>query len=429
MIFYQNLKRFLYHRRIIPSATAGRVSRDHDLMIRRVGLSLSLLFLSFQQITPLNIRVLLKEFDTTSNKIFNVESSGHITLKTTQQSQPKKLLLPPRTKIDLFINKDSFFLRTKDGPYRKASITELEIVPTENTVTINGNEYSGRLMLKVNPQIQSLYLINKLDIEDYVYSVLSSECYQTWPHEMQKVQAIVSRTYAMYQISQNRKSVNKTVFPYDIKCNNFHQCYNGTHNHIHLRKAVEETAGLILKYKNNIALTMFDACCGGSIPAKMKNPNFTNSPYLARKTPCNFCKNYSLYSWERKIPTSKFLYYLYTNPMIAPRLSKNKSLVNIKEIERDDAGVTHKVEIVQKNNHRVIISGKELWLSMSDIVRSQNFSISKKGDNVLIKGRGFGHQIGLCQRGACELTKRHWPAKKILDFYYPGTTLAKIRIL
>jgi stage II sporulation protein D len=261
-----------------------------------------------------------------------------------------------------------------------------------------------------------------------------------WPHQMQKIQAIITRSYAVRQIIERKKrqknkntSVAKKI--YDIKRNNFHQCYDGTHKHEYLRLAVNETKGQILTYKDNVVLTMFDACCGGTIPANISGINFKKEPYLARKIPCKFCKKYKLYRWQRSIPIGKFIQYLYDYPATAAKLPPKSKIcrpglntTKIKIIRKDKAGMTQRIQIHQGKN-KAIIHGKHLWLAMKKIIRSQNFSIKKQGNKILIKGKGFGHQLGLCQRGAKELVQRGFSIKKILQFYYPKTKLCSLKQL
>jgi SpoIID/LytB domain protein len=40
-----------------------------------------------------------------------------------------------------------------------------------------------------------------------------------------------------------------------------------------------------------------------------------------------------------------------------------------------------------------------------------------------IFGRGFGHQVGMCQSGAVELGKKGWSYRQIISMYYTGVTL------
>lgn len=367
------------------------------------------------------IKVLLGEFDPTKKQLFNIQSKQEFVLK----SKSKKFLLRSN-KLQILLKNKILYGRGKKGPFKKIDHSSIEIKPkSTKTIHINKKPYHGTLTFKFCPKTKKLLLINTLDLEDYVYAVLLAESYQSWPHEMQKIQAIVSRTYAVHQMTNRHH--NRTR-PYNIKCNNFHQRYTGKHDYKHLRQAVDETKNLILTHDNKVVLAMFDACCGGSIPANMTGIDFSKAPYLARKTACHFCKEYKLYHWKRNFTQKHFLAHLHAYSPLANKFKNIRKLTDITITERDQAGVVHTVQLTSPQG-TVTVPGADLWRSMNNHLRSQNFSVTCKNKNIVVEGHGFGHQIGLCQRGARELVKRGWPLKKILEFYYPNTNLAKLKVV
>ena len=60
-------------------------------------------------------------------------------------------------------------------------------------------------------------------------------------------------------------------------------------------------------------------------------------------------------------------------------------------------------------------------------LRSAFFSVYADGDSVILKGRGYGHGVGLCQEGAMAMAKGGKKYRQILDFYYSGIILADIK--
>jgi stage II sporulation protein D len=243
--------------------------------------------------------------------------------------------------------------------------------------------------------------------------------------EVQKVQVVAFRSYAINCILKARQN-NGTYKPYDIKRTNFHQTYNGMHNYTHLKQAIEETKDLILTYNGNVILAMFDACCGGIVPAKMNSLEFKKTPYLARKYPCSFCKKYKLYQWHREIDIKDFTKKLKNNPKISQKICEAGKILNIKTKEKDQAGIVRQVKVFCSRKS-IKLSGNDLWESMRDKIKSLNFDIKKRKNKIIIDGKGFGHQIGLCQHGARELVRLGWNFKRILRFYYPETKFAKLK--
>ena len=65
-------------------------------------------------------------------------------------------------------------------------------------------------------------------------------------------------------------------------------------------------------------------------------------------------------------------------------------------------------------------AGKKLgW----NIIKSNDFTVTKTDAGFRFEGRGLGHGIGLCQYGAAARAKKGWKAERILQFYFPGTKL------
>jgi len=60
-------------------------------------------------------------------------------------------------------------------------------------------------------------------------------------------------------------------------------------------------------------------------------------------------------------------------------------------------------------------------------LRSSFFSVSAKGDSVILNGRGYGHGVGLCQEGAMVMATKGFDYRQIINFYYTGVVLADIK--
>jgi stage II sporulation protein D len=110
--------------------------------------------------------------------------------------------------------------------------------------------------------------------------------------------------------------------------------------------------------------------------------------------------------------------------------------------------VTHASALRQNNRTRAIIftismGAKRITRKMTaaaflsragkdfgwSAIKSNDFTIEKMSshtDSYLIQGRGLGHGIGLCQYGAAELADQGLSAAEILQFYYPGSQLARV---
>ena len=49
-----------------------------------------------------------------------------------------------------------------------------------------------------------------------------------------------------------------------------------------------------------------------------------------------------------------------------------------------------------------------------------------RGDRFVLEGRGWGHGVGLSQWGAKALAEQGWSCPRILEHYFPGTSLCTL---
>jgi stage II sporulation protein D len=260
----------------------------------------------------------------------------------------------------------------------------------------------------------STLVVNNLDVEDYLFSVVKSEGYPGWSLEVNKVFAVASRTYVINKVLEARKK-NKL---YHIKNTNVHQRYDGYHKDQVIKQAVEQTRGIFLTYENQPIVAMFDICCGGVTPSKMSGVDFKQAPYLARSYPCTSCKSYKVYSWHME----------YRIDALEARLKKDiPSLKRCKDLivaKKDGAGLVKRLSIKAGSGYHSV-AGKKIY-SILDGVKSFCYSVQKKNNKLVFTGRGYGHHLGLCQWGARKMIEEGWDYKNVLLFYYPGTEFVRL---
>jgi stage II sporulation protein D len=62
-----------------------------------------------------------------------------------------------------------------------------------------------------------------------------------------------------------------------------------------------------------------------------------------------------------------------------------------------------------------------------ELLPSADFEIETASDGWRVRGRGFGHRVGMCQWGARQQAELGRSCQEILAHYYPGTELAIVR--
>lgn len=276
------------------------------------------------------------------------------------------------------------------------------------------NKYVGTFY--VARQGDTVLVINMLDIDDYLLSVVHSEGWPGWPMEVYKALVIAIRTYLVEKVLQ----ANKAKRLYHIVNSIKHQTYKGHHKYHQLKQAVDETRNIFIAYKGEPIVAMFDACCGGIVPAKIEGPNFATHPYLARNKACSYCKKFWIYDWKKEL--SK----LEITQALAQDHPDIDMITDIKVTKRDPAGLVKQVLVTSKKKS-FYVSGKKMY-SLFPAIKSFCYTIKKKGALYCFQGRGYGHHMGLCQWGVLGMVKDHWNYTKILEFYYPGTEFMKLTL-
>lgn len=370
------------------------------------------------------IRVLLKEMPTDQKVTFTIQSSKGFILESPIASGKRA-----RWKheiLNLLANDGNLFLLTAQGVYKRIKTGEITIASADGNLKIDNNRYCGTVYLRIDPKTKNVQMVNKVDLDDYIYAVLRYESLSYWPLEMHKVQAIASRSYAVRQIKIARNNTHSLPF-YDIKNYNVHQVYNGDHDSFHLREAVEETHNLVLTYKGAIALTMFDICCGGIIQSCMKKKD-ADKPYLFRKTKCTYCTGKASYEWRHTINKEKFLQNLLDKPNLTNKAKKIGKIVGISIKDKDRAGIVHRV-LVHGSKNNISFTNNEFKSALDGKAKSNAYSVKKLNDSITVHGYGFGHNMGLCQIGARELVAKGWDYQEILDFYFPKTKMMRLKVI
>lgn len=266
---------------------------------------------------------------------------------------------------------------------------------------VMGTHYTG--VIDVWKGDNSLYIINELPIEDYIMDVVAVEVRPDWEMDALKAQAVISRTYALYQKKKNGNSI------YHIASSVIDQVYKGNNPDQRVSEAVEETKGEVLTFDNKPIEAFYHSTCGG----KTEDPEVVfgkSYPYLKPvESPCDL----SPYAkWERNIQLSEIEEALTISGIKALSIKSYTSTERVKEVDiTTDSGHT----TISAVDLRKALGWKNL--------PSTNFHLSRVGDALVFKGEGYGHGVGLCQWGALQMAREGKNYKEILSFFYPGTVI------
>lgn len=336
--------------------------------------------------------------------------------------------------------------------------------------------------------------INVIPIEKYLTSVISSEMSAKCSLEMLKATAVVSRSWMLAQIEKSRalkeekvkyqstfQNENELIKWYDREdhklfdvCADDHcQRYQGVTKVTTAvaKKAVEETAGIVLLSENKMLDARFSKSCGGisesfeNVWEPVKNKSLTsifdykydfddyktdfsieeNAVKWIKGNPPAFCNtndekilNQILLDYDRETKDFYRWKVEYTRQEISELLNEKTgidfgSIIDLIPVERGLSSRLIKLKIVGTKKSLVI--GKELeirrvlsktHLYSSAIVTEK----SELADNIpgkfTIYGAGWGHGVGLCQIGAAVMAEQGYQFDEIAIHYFKDAQLKKI---
>ena len=297
-------------------------------------------------------------------------------------------------------------------------------------------KFAGRLRFVVEGD--KIRAINRIGVEDYLLSVISSEMHSDAPLEFLKAHAIISRSWLMSNLASHEG--------FDVCADDHCQRYQGLDLNIgqNARDAVDLTWGKVLKYDGSICDTRYSKCCGGKMELFSTCWEDEDKPYLqalpdvpdAAADPdgnCPFCKTADEHILGKVLND----YDLQTKDFFEWTVSYGREELSnlIKERTGIDFGTIQSLEAVERgpsgrikylritgDRHSEVI-GKELAirhaLSTSHL-KSSCFDIEWQGDTCILHGRGWGHGVGLCQIGAAVMAEKGYSCEQILSHYYPG---------
>lgn len=343
--------------------------------------------------------------------------------------------------------------------------------------------------LKIIADDSQLVVINVIDVEQYLQSVISSEMNATASFEFLKTHTVISRSWLMAQVRKREKAVefksgncihtdtewiqwfdHEDHALFDVCADDHCQRYQGITRIVSpkVKEAVEATCGMVLYYDGDICDARFSKCCGG-ITESFENvwePQYY--PYLTGSTdndkacridltdekqahkwifesPEAFCNTGNreilrqvLNDYDLETPNFYRWKVTYSQKELSELIFKRSNMdfgriVDLIPLQRGKSGRIIQLRI--QGTRRNMIIGKELlirkFLSPSHLYSSA-FVVEKVPDHggipgtFILHGAGWGHGVGLCQIGAAVMCTKGFTYRQVLEHYYPGSKIANM---
>lgn len=305
-------------------------------------------------------------------------------------------------------------------------VTRLELEPVEDRPAIWVGDHQFRGTVRIYRRSPTrLTFVNVLEIEDYIASVVDGEMPAAFPDAAREAQAIVARSYALYQ--QSTIGRRRT---FDVYSSTRSQKYLGyqyrTSSGRRLageskagRTISDNTRGIIAVSDGQLFCTYYSAVCGGH--TARGTMYFADADPMLRSLPCDWCRDAKLYRWSRTVELSKF--DRVVKRVVGKAASTWTRTQRVETVESE--GGTRIT--VSDGDHSFSFGGDRLRTALgASTLPSSTFELELQSDSIAIEGRGHGHGVGLCQWGARGQALQGRSAARIVSYYYPRCQLMRL---
>ncbi len=258
----------------------------------------------------------------------------------------------------------------------------------------------------------------EIKLEEYLKGVVAAEIGDEFPLEALKAQAIIARTMTLALIEYENGTRGKHGTDASDDHTEF-QAYNRENISDNIKKAVDETRGQVLTTnKGNFVYAFFHSVSDKKTASINEGfPNLAKqAPYIVPVDTNGIKKAPEKYrNWTVKVPRSE-----------------------IKKIMGEKAGSLDDIKISKKgpSKRALTIQAGKATIPAIDLRQEIGFdrlystkitSLKAEGENIVFKGKGWGHGCGLEQWGAYVLaTEQNFSAKEIVEHYFPQAQWTKL---
>lgn len=281
------------------------------------------------------------------------------------------------------------------------SVTIQSVVPASKKIRKYMNDFHI-----ATEGTDKLKIINEVEMENYLAGVIESEGGGGKHIEYYKVQAVLSRTYALDHLKKHYKDGFQLCD--EVHCQAYNSMVRFTPT---IKEAVHETHGVVMIGPDfKLADGFFFANCGGQTSESDFVWNIPVS--YCRSVRDTFCIHSKQATWQKRLSKYKWKEYL----------------VSIFGYPVNDSLLGPIIYTFDQPQRSAFYISPHLGIPLRDLrekfsLKSTWFSCYPEGEEIVLNGRGFGHGVGLCQEGAMRMANLGYTYEQILNFYFTGIGL------
>jgi len=348
------------------------------------------------------------------------------------------------------------------GSSGTATAVVLQPVDPAHRLRHRDQQFRGDFLVRPTPGSGGLTLVNNIDLENYLKGVVPWEIGR---HDRDKLaaleaQAVAARTYTISHLGARK------THGFDLFASVQDQVYKGSADEDPLcNEAIANTTGLVLRHDGREIEAYYSACCGGvssdigEVWARGGRAYLESRPDGPARDGEPYCSGSRHFHWRTSWTAAQLEEILQESlPAYVARMSvasrsqwaghifspssggadhdRPGMLINIEILSRTSSGrVAHMAVTTEAGVYHVKGDRTRWVLPPADgnpfILRSAfyNLELVREGDRLVelaVRGRGYGHGIGMCQTGALGRADEGQSVAQILGHYYPGAVLVRM---
>lgn len=293
-----------------------------------------------------------------------------------------------------------------------AGIYQIKISPKDavSSVLVDGIQYKGNL--EIYHVDNKITIINEVDVENYLKSILSSQIQEDLEPAVMDAIAILARTQTYYHIQHHERAfwhIDAAAVDYKGHALSLFSPK--------IIKSVDSTRFLVMTYEKKTFPTTWNENCAGKT-ASYSAVFRKNAPVPAGIKSTFAEKSRKDHHWTFTTTKSKLANLAQTNRVTELDLYVDQQSEKVYAIRIQD-GSHHK---------QLHFFDLQKGLGAKNLL-SNDFTVTIEGNNVTFEGYGEGCGVGLCLYSAKEMAKRGDTAPEILSLFYPYTHVEQIRTL
>ena len=258
--------------------------------------------------------------------------------------------------------------------------------------------------------------LQRLSVEEYLPAVLAGEMAGDWPMEALKAQAILARTFVLQFVSQKKSRYEGADISTDIE---EAQAYDAQGVNERIKEAVKQTKGFVLNAGGELPYAWFHAHSGG-LTARAKE----GLDYRKDEPGYTQCVK-GMENDEAPKEAAQWEAAFAMDEVIAAAADAGAKVETVESISIGQRGESGRAKTLLISGKEVSAPAFRIAIGSTKMRSCLLESLRVEDGQVKMRGRGYGHGVGMSQWGAYAMAKAGKTAEEIVMHYFAGVTLDK----